>query len=224
MIKEAYKVELVNKYEIRDWLLKKHYAHRLPSISYAYGLFDKNNLLQGVCTFGMPARMMNSGECLFKDDFKVETLELNRLVLEEEVGKNGESYFISHSLNLLPKPMCLVSYADSNFGHHGYIYQATNWLYTGLTPPRAKFVDIKGEDIHERTIWSRYGSEENALSSGEIKKVTQEGKHRYFYFLGSKKQVKEMKSKFLYTQCPYPKGDNKRYDASFEADKQERLF
>jgi len=36
-------------------------------------------------------------------------------------------------------------------------------------------------------------------------------KHRYIYFLGDKKQKKEMLSKLNYDVLPYPKGDNKRY-------------
>jgi hypothetical protein len=49
-------------------------------------------------------------------------------------------------------------------------------------------------------------------------------KHRYFYFLGDKKQVKDMMSKIKYPKMPYPKGDNKRYDASYAPTIQTQLF
>ena len=33
-----------------EWLLKRHYAKRLPNIIYAFGLY-KDGFLYGVCTF-----------------------------------------------------------------------------------------------------------------------------------------------------------------------------
>ena len=39
--------------DYKEWLLKKHYAKRLCSVTYAFGLFDENNVLVGVITFGM---------------------------------------------------------------------------------------------------------------------------------------------------------------------------
>jgi hypothetical protein len=63
------------------WLLKKHYAKRIPSISYAFGLFDADRILQGVCTFGLPP---NQNLCLVcGQEYKDTLLELNRLVLCE---------------------------------------------------------------------------------------------------------------------------------------------
>jgi hypothetical protein len=49
-------------------------------------------------------------------------------------------------------------------------------------------------------------------------------KHRYFMFLGSKTERKKMRSKLVYDIVPYPKGDNKRYDASYEPNVQLTLF
>ena len=52
-IPNTFKVRQIMSIECRDWFLKKHYAKRIPSITVAYGLY-KNNLLEGVCSFGMP--------------------------------------------------------------------------------------------------------------------------------------------------------------------------
>lgn len=38
--------------------------------------------------------------------------------------------------------LILVSYADSAQGHHGYIYQATNWIYTGISAKRTEWREI----------------------------------------------------------------------------------
>ena len=37
-IKDKYYVESIDSRETYDWLLNKHYAKRIPSISYAFGL------------------------------------------------------------------------------------------------------------------------------------------------------------------------------------------
>ncbi len=208
--------EIPKKYS-KDWLLNKHYAKRMPNISLAFGIFDENGILSGVCTFGTPCRNMNNGKCLFKDNFLVKTFELTRLVINENFPKNTLSYFVSQCLKQLPQPCCVVSYADSNMNHHGYIYQATNWHYTGITNKRRKFVDSEGKDIHERTIVSRYGSSSVKILKdiNDIKIVMQNGKHRYFQFVGNKRDKKIMLSKFIYPIFPYPKGDNQRYDSSY---------
>lgn len=52
----------------------------------------------------------------------------------------------------------------------------------------------------------------------------QSGKHRYFYFIGNKNEIKVMKSKLNYPVLPYPKGNNQRYDASHKPLQQETLF
>jgi hypothetical protein len=204
------------------WLLEKHYAKRIPPIIYSFGLYDKDISID-VCTFGQPTRLMNSGDCLFNDEYHVPTIELNRLVVNEGLPKNTLNYFIGQCLKLIKKPMCIVSYADSNVGHHGYIYQATNWMCTGKTEKRAKFFDVNGKEIHERTLWSRYGNEQNALKSG-VKKTYQEGKYRYFKFLGNKKEITKMKTMFRYKIYAYPKGDNQRYNASYKPIVQRILF
>ena len=40
--------------ETKPFIMGKHYAKRMPSISYAYGLFDEEDLV-GVLTIGKPA-------------------------------------------------------------------------------------------------------------------------------------------------------------------------
>ena len=46
-------VKSIENYETKEWLLKKHYAKRMCSISFAFGLYV-DNVLSGVITFGMP--------------------------------------------------------------------------------------------------------------------------------------------------------------------------
>jgi len=49
-------------------------------------------------------------------------------------------------------------------------------------------------------------------------------KHRYFYFIGNKRDKKKMMAELPYESQPYPKGDNKRYDASYQPTTQIKLL
>ena len=79
MAKQNYKIIQLKDKEYQSWILKKHYAKRICSVSYAYGLIDQDYNILGVCTFGYPPNYnYNNGVCIF-NNIKVLTLELNRL-------------------------------------------------------------------------------------------------------------------------------------------------
>ena len=129
-------------------------------------------------------------------------------------------------MKLLPKPVCIVSYADGNNGHHGYIYQATNWIYTGVTSSEKIYINTRtNEVLHPRTVVSMFGSREVEKLPDYIEISKEEsGKYRYFQFLGNKTEVKRMKKHLKYEILPYPKGNNNRYDAGYKPAVQTVLF
>ena len=197
-------VRPIQNYETKTWLLNKHYAKRMPSISYAFGLYDDE--LVGVCTFGYPPNYnYNEGKCVF-NNYKCLTLELNRLVVNDGLPKNSLSFFVSKSLKILPKPNCVVSYADPNNGHHGYIYQATNWMYTGVSTPKHKYILEDGTEFDIRR-----GLDTKAKV---VDKIKIDSTHRYLFFNGSKSDVRKMKRNLKFKLLPYPKGENTNYDSS----------
>ena len=125
-----YDVRVINSSLTDDWLLKKHYAKRKCSVSYAFGLY-RNNELEGICTFGSPAsRSLCIGVCGIENAENV--LELNRLCINSNNDKNCASFLVSQSLKKI-KNKIIVSYADTMMNHIGYVYQATNFIYTGAT-------------------------------------------------------------------------------------------
>ena len=201
--KKAWKVEPVFYNEVLPWFLKKHYAHRLPSISYCFGLYE-NKVLKGVCSFGL---LPSPEVCLlFGEENKEKVLELNRLCVNDGLPKNALSFFVSRCLKSLPEKTIVVSYADSGQNHHGYIYQATNFVYTGITKKQFD-LKIKGTNKHSRHVYDN--------KDVETERVERTQKHRYFYFCGDEKFRNESLDKCDYKQVQYPKGDNKRYDASY---------
>ena len=182
-------------------------------------------MLEGVVAYGPTCRSLNQGYGAFGEKRDVSSFELLRLCIESE-NKNAASVLVSRSLKMLPKPAFVVSYADGNVGHIGYVYQATNWMYCGTTQAESIYIDKRTDTvIHPRTVVSMFGSRKKGSLPEYIKTEKEEsGKNRYIYFLGTKKQRKEMLGALKYPILPYPKGESKRYDASVEFPKQVRLF
>ena len=200
-------VKPIKSFETKPWLLNRHYAKRLPSISYAFGLFDEG-VLVGVCTYGSPpSPSLCVGVC--GEQHRDKVIELNRLVVDSP-KPNSASILVSRSLKMLPKPSIVVSYADTAQGHVGYIYQSTNFLYTGATAERT---DMGGEEGKH----SRHAKDPSI-------RVFRSSKHRYIIFTGTKKQKKVLRNELNYEVEDYPKGESKKYDASGYVETQGTLF
>lgn len=202
----------------------------MPNITYAFGLFlREGKKLIGVCTYGHPFSSQLKKSVV---GYESKMFELNRLVVNDGLPRNTLSWFVGQTFKQLPKPMALVSYSDTERNHHGYIYQATNWLYTGLSTPFMDYV-IKGyEDLHNQSICDSVGrADRNPNVAGKsrlqllkdrfgednvmLKECSR--KHRYFYFLGDKRQKRAMRKALTYEIVDeYPKGKNWRYDASYK--------
>jgi hypothetical protein len=219
-----YVIKSIDYQDCKEWFLKKHYAKRIPPIEFCFGLYDKQMLI-GVCSYGTP---VSSTLRSIIPSFKL--YELNRLVVNDGVIKNTLSWFVSRTLNLMPKPCVIVSYADTSKGHNGYIYQATNWVYTGLS---AKFFEyrVKGmEHLHAGTIFDLSRGQNNRVDwlrekfGNDFYTFERPRKHRYFYFVGNKYEIKEMRLQLPYKVEPYPKGNNERYDATYKPTIQTKLF
>lgn len=208
--------------ETYQWLLEKHYAKRIPQIMHAFGLYV-DGVLKGVVTYGIPASpALCMGIC--GKEYSDKVLELNRLCLMEN-NKNESSFLVSNSIKLLPKPTIVVSYADTSQGHVGYVYQATNFLYTGLSANRVDWT-IKGmEHKHSKTISDGMTLESIREKYGDDFYYTERSrKHRYILFHGSKTDKKIMRKLLKYNIEPYPKGDSQKYDAGGNIQTQQVMF
>ena len=202
------KVQQIRYEDCLDWFLKKHYAKRIPSISYAFGIYVDDAMI-GVVSYGVPASN-NLTEGICGAEYKSDVLELNRLVINSNAPKNSASFLVGNSIKMLPKNSIIVSYADKGQGHNGYVYQATNFLYTGATKERTD-IDNEKENGHSR----HYDKSTVDYSKRKIR----HSKHRYIYF-----KNKKMQNLLKYKIEPYPKEESKRYDCIDINKFQGRLF
>lgn len=133
---------------------------------YSFGLFKSDNIV-GVITFGMPpSSTLCSSIC--GSNFKSNVIELNRLVSMENLPKNALSYFVSKSIKMIGDNKIIVSFADANQNHNGYIYQATNFIYTGVSSNTTKLIDKFGKEFHFRNIG--HYQKNNKLNVGLVKR------------------------------------------------------
>lgn len=223
----SFDVDELDKEVARDMVLCNHYSGRCPGIKYAFGIYE-DSVLAGCVVYSIPASYtLCNGVC--GADFRSHVLELSRLVVTTS-SCNAASYLIGTSLRSIPDHV-VVSYADCNdhIGHVGYVYQATNWVYTGQGSAEPVYVlerdhpsglkagtpisytrrhiDKKARDLGFR--W-----EENASTGPGLVKLPQVGKHRYIYFTGTKKFAREARRHLRYGVLPYPKGDTRRHNTS----------
>ena len=105
----------------------------------------------------------------------------------------------------------VVSFADPAAGHHGGIYQAGGWTYTGQSAANFEW-RLNGKRLNKRAYTGQqFGKGKSsiaAIPSGAVK-VTLPGKHRYLMPLDA-----EMRAQIEPLAKPYPKRDKQAMAAT----------
>lgn len=210
----------ISRSDAIPFIMSKHYARRIPSISHAFGLMDGSSLV-GIVTYGTPA-----SHTLLKgvagDKYARIVIELNRLTCKNV--KNYASFLVARSLRMLPKPSIVVSYADSGVGHVGFVYQACNFIYTGMSAPWTDPV-VKGKEHQHHASYARGKSNEELklLFGDDLSWKQRTAKHRYVFVCADRRNRTEIERSIRYKRIEYPKGETKRHSVA-PADIQTFLF
>jgi hypothetical protein len=187
----------------RTLIERSHYLHSMPGgTKLTFGAFVGDGLL-GAISLGAGPQNAYSLVHLAKPE---DCLCLTRLWLSDNLPKNSESKVIGIVLRALRRyteVKFVVSYADPSQGHLGTIYQATNFLYIGLSQPMPLYDLGDGKGRHSRSLAHGFGthSVKHLMSSGvKVALIEQSPKHRYIYFLDASWRAR-LKPQIL----PYPK-------------------
>lgn len=189
---------------VRDF----HYSRRMAGLvrhAFAWrepgGLFGETGEPQAGVIFSQPVNR----------NFSPESVELSRLIRREGFDK-PLSAFVSWSLRWLranTKTPFVLSYADTTQGHHGGIYQATGFIYTGATAPgHIGFNCPDGSFVHGRICNSRFGTrsvEALARIKPDWSPVYGEPKHLYIFPLRQKWAT--IARRYGWESKPFPKPD-----------------
>jgi hypothetical protein len=153
--------------------------------------------------YGTPSSSALRGGIAGKDQ-ATNVIELTRLWIDDSTPKNSESYLIGNSIKHCDKEI-VVSFADTSQNHLGIVYQATNWIYTGLSAKRTDW-SVEGIDKHGHTWADKYtAAEMRELFGDRFTLVPRSRKHRYIYLNAKGKRKKQLMTLLKYEQQPYPK-------------------
>ena len=235
-------LQSINKNVAKTLIEKHHYTHKWTLCTVAYGVYYKHypetsffggydSKLIGVLVYGN-AVGRNASTSISPLLTNNNVLELTRLWIEDGYGKNIESYCIAESIRLLnhdyPNIKCILSYADSEAGHCGTIYQATGFIYQGdnyvdiaLMPNYS--VSLSGPPhcdwIHSRSVYARWKTHSVDKLKERIGRTfwrkRESGKHRYIKFISNKIENKKLVKSLKHKVLPYLK------NTSFVEDVQE---
>jgi hypothetical protein len=194
------RLEIASSKAIKYACLNFHYAKAVPNVGIAFNVYNQNDEWCGVICYGVGATNNIASPYGLKQG---QVIELLRMALNGKQESTTKALAISIKLVAKKNPnvKLLVSYADSEQGHFGTIYQATNWFYTGYSVDTNLIVNGKRE--HRRTLGSRLGtcSKGKIESMGfDVKVLKTKPKWKYVYAL-EKSLIPLCKS----LAKPYPK-------------------
>ena len=194
---------------IRYSCINYHYAKAVPTVKQGFNVWNDNNEWCGVILYGTGANMNIASPY---DKWQGQVLELVRVALNGKQGHGNTSMAVAMTLKAMKKMFpwvdLIVSYADADQEHIGTLYQATNWIYTGLMNEggRGAFI-IHGKKMHPKTVYSK-GWKESVLwlrenVDPEATEFITKGKHKYLYPM-----TKEMRKRIQVLSEPYLKKNN----------------
>jgi hypothetical protein len=192
--------------EVKQFVCDNHYSKNLFGANDFCFKAEKDSKLVGACVFGFLAGNPKSMCVVTGHDDPKKYRELRRLVLLDEIGKNSESRFIGWCLRWLRKNtdlIAIISFADTGKAHVGYVYQASNFFYCGLTKDVHNRFLINGHVTHTRSTLKLYHTRKwekiHALFPDAVL-IKGTPKHKYIYVLDPKN-----KALLKLSTLPYPK-------------------
>jgi hypothetical protein len=197
----------VSTSDVRQFVERYHYTASAPNNTslWRWGLWS-GPTLHGVVSYNTPTRSVAAS--VFGEDHAGQVWHMHRLALSEGSPRNSESRLIGGSLRsigkLYPNTWAVLTYADTNAGHIGTVYQATNAIYTGTGGHTTFYIDGQG-GRHSTYIRGHQVTASEAVKRGWEKRDAPGVKHRYVYILGSKTQRRQRRELLRYPVLPYPK-------------------
>lgn len=181
-----------------------HYAAVLPTGKLVKIGVWEDDIFRGVVIFSRGASPWLGRRY---DLDHTEICELTRIALREHDAP--VSRIVSIAIRILKKTnpglRLIVSFADPSRDHHGGIYQAGNWIFTGQSMDVDEYF-VGGRWRHKKGVWyglresGRQGKNLPYVEGGEpVEFRRSPGKYRYLYPLD-----REMRELVELLRRPYP--------------------
>jgi hypothetical protein len=180
------------KYACENW----HYSGCTPKFKQVWIGVWESSVFKGILAFG------RSSTPYLGDSYGLETTEcceLTRIALRDHDAP--VSRIMSIAIKKLKKQSSgmrlIVSLADGMQGHHGGVYQATNWIYIGKSSSCEQYF-FRGKWRNDSSLMRHL--KQNPKERTVLPKRKIEGKHKYLMPLDD-----EMRAKIQPLAKPYPK-------------------
>lgn len=149
------RLEIASHKAVKYACMNFHYAKAVPVNTFGYSVFNDAGEWCGVVLYGSGATNNLASPYGLKQG---QVIELVRMALNGKQESTTKAMAISLKLvkKYAPNVKIIISYADSEKGHYGIIYQATNWYYTGYSTDTNLIVNGKRE--HRRSLGGRFGT------------------------------------------------------------------
>jgi len=192
----------------------------MGTTEYAFGIFW-NNIMAGAVCFGRTAgTSVYSSVC--GEQYKLHAITLCRGACVHWAHEHSASKLIAtacrmmlgHGYNIF------IAYSDPQAGEVGTVYQASNWIYCGMTSATEKFKTPNGK-VKDARLVSAYTRDRRGgtlkykrTRSEQKRRMIEQGcvffkgtpKHRYVLILGETKKIKrEIMKALKWPVQPYPK-------------------
>lgn len=185
-------------------IIKNHYSHKYYNATYIHlGVYVKSSLV-GILQYGYAMNPASCSSVVSGTDLD-QYLELNRMWISDNAGRNSESMAISYSIKYIkgkyPKIKWIQSFADERCGCFGIVYQACSFGFYG--EHESVFWTLNGEVFHN-SLMTRNPKLSKAAATIQKGKdeATKESlrQFRYIKFID-----KRWEKRCLLKKQPYPK-------------------
>lgn len=198
----------------RDFYNKYHYARGCSNSATSFAVYQAvTHELLACVSFQTPCSELVRASVL-GEAYKDHVAELGRLAIKSGI-RIAASMFVplcieAYQADRLERGMtpiyALISFADGAEDHHGGVYQAMSWIYTGESKnTKPVYRDASGRRRHNRQCGKNIYPKE-ARDKGWSVTQAHSSKYRYIKMIyGSKRFRRKMLKLSKYLPLPYPK-------------------
>lgn len=216
--REGILIKKINLKTAREFYKKHHYARGCSNSATSFGVFEKTGALVACVSFQTPCSEFVRSSVL-GDSYKNHVAELGRLAIKRGVQISAsmfvplciDAYKLDRESRGLTPIYALISFADGSQGHHGGVYQAMSWVYTGESKnTKHVYRDTAGRMRHSRQRGVNISPNEARERGWSVTRATG-CKYRYIKMIyGSSRFKRRLLKISKYQNLPYPKPKSER--------------
>ena len=212
--KDKIRVIKIRRKIAREFYRKYHYTKGCSNNAMSYGVYHSVTYDLLACVSIQVPCSENVRASILGEAYKSNVAELGRLAIKQDINISASmilpivinTYIKERHTRGMHPIYALVSYADSEQGHHGGVYQAMSWIYTGSFPTsKAFYKDDTGRIRHPRQNTKNISKVEARAKGWSV--IVKAGiKYRYIKMIsGSKRFRRKILKGSRYQSLPYPK-------------------